>query len=59
MITKQVLVYICIVYIYRIKEDFAAIELTLERLPSERFKRNVVHGKLDLVGKYSCTITLS
>lgn len=46
-------------YIYRIKEDFAAIEFTLERLPSERFKRNVVHGKLDLVGKYLCTITLS
>ncbi|GLV38485.1 pickpocket 13 [Carabus blaptoides fortunei] len=32
-----------------IKEDFAAVEFTLERLPSERFKRNVVHGKLDLV----------
>ncbi|CAG9829802.1 unnamed protein product [Diabrotica balteata] len=30
--------------------DFAVVELTLERLPTERFKRNVVRGKLDLVG---------
>ncbi|XP_072379246.1 sodium channel protein Nach [Diabrotica undecimpunctata] len=29
--------------------DFAVVELTLERLPTERFKRNVVRGKLDLV----------
>lgn len=34
-----------------IDKDHAVIEFTLERLPSERFKRNVVRGKLDLVGK--------
>ncbi|RZC35102.1 degenerin del-1 [Asbolus verrucosus] len=32
-----------------ISEDFAVVELSLERLPTERFKRNVVRGKLDLV----------
>lgn len=31
--------------------DHAIVEITLERLPSERLKRNVVRGKLDLVGR--------
>ncbi|XP_049825098.1 sodium channel protein Nach [Aethina tumida] len=29
--------------------EYAIVELSLERLPTERFKRNVVRGKLDLV----------
>ncbi|KAJ8954260.1 hypothetical protein NQ318_005856 [Aromia moschata] len=29
--------------------DHAVVELSLERLPTERFKRNVVRGKLDLI----------
>ncbi|EFA08448.1 sodium channel protein Nach [Tribolium castaneum] len=32
-----------------IPEDYAIVELALERLPTERYKRNVVRGKLDLV----------
>ncbi|CAG9815204.1 unnamed protein product [Phaedon cochleariae] len=32
-----------------IVEDYAIVKLSLERLPTERFKRNVVRGKLDLV----------
>lgn len=37
----------------RLQGNFAAMELSLVRLPSERFKRNVVRGKLDLVGECS------
>ncbi|XP_057664500.1 pickpocket protein 28-like [Diorhabda carinulata] len=33
----------------RIEEDYAIVDLQLDRLPTERFKRNVVRGKLDLV----------
>ncbi|KAK9892744.1 hypothetical protein WA026_021936 [Henosepilachna vigintioctopunctata] len=32
-----------------IPEDYGIVEITLERLPSERYKRKVVRGKLDLV----------
>ncbi|XP_060533923.1 sodium channel protein Nach-like [Cylas formicarius] len=32
-----------------IAEDYAVVELALERLPTERYKRNVVMGLLDLV----------
>lgn len=35
-----------------IEDNYAVVEFILERLPSERFKRNVVRGKLDLVGRY-------
>lgn len=38
--------------------DYAIVEITLERLPSERLKRNVVRGKLDLVGKNHYLIIL-
>lgn len=38
-------------FLYRIQMDHAIVEITLERLPSERLKRNVVRGKLDLVGR--------
>ncbi|KAK5638688.1 hypothetical protein RI129_012983 [Pyrocoelia pectoralis] len=31
------------------RDDWATVEIVLEHLPSERFKRNVVRGKLDLV----------
>ncbi|KAJ3650977.1 hypothetical protein Zmor_017048 [Zophobas morio] len=34
---------------FGIPDDFAILELSLERLPTERYKRNVVRGKLDLV----------
>ncbi|KAK4878401.1 hypothetical protein RN001_010907 [Aquatica leii] len=34
---------------FGIYEDLGIVEIALERLPSERFKRNVVRGKLDLV----------
>ncbi|KAI4454863.1 amiloride-sensitive sodium channel-related [Holotrichia oblita] len=30
-------------------EEYAIVEISLDRLPSERFKRNVIKGKLDLV----------
>ncbi|XP_018563917.1 sodium channel protein Nach-like [Anoplophora glabripennis] len=32
-----------------IAEEYAIVKLSLEHLPTERFKRNVVRGKLDLV----------
>ncbi|CAH1993032.1 unnamed protein product [Acanthoscelides obtectus] len=32
-----------------ILSEYAVVELILDRLPTERFKRNVVKGKLDLV----------
>ncbi|KAJ8970655.1 hypothetical protein NQ317_016868 [Molorchus minor] len=32
-----------------ISSEYAIVELSLERLPTERYKRNVVRGKLDLV----------
>lgn len=32
-------------------ENYATIEIGLAMLPSERYKRNVVRGALDLVGK--------
>ena len=32
-------------------EPYSLIEVSLANLPNERFKRNVVRGKLDLVGK--------
>jgi acid-sensing ion channel, other len=32
-------------------EPFSIIEVSLANLPTERYKRNVVRGKLDLVGK--------
>ncbi|KAK9746739.1 Amiloride-sensitive sodium channel [Popillia japonica] len=32
-----------------IHEEYAIVEISLDRLPSERFKRNVIKGKLDLV----------
>ncbi|KAF5281881.1 hypothetical protein FQR65_LT14464 [Abscondita terminalis] len=35
---------------FGIYEDVGIVEIALERLPTERFKRNVVRGKLDLVG---------
>lgn len=31
-------------------EDYSLVDVTLERLPTERFRRNVVKGHLDLVG---------
>lgn len=31
-------------------DNFATIEIGLAKLPSERYKRNVVRGALDLVG---------
>ncbi|KAL3270747.1 hypothetical protein HHI36_021272 [Cryptolaemus montrouzieri] len=34
---------------FGIQENHGVVEITLERLPSERYKRNVVRGKLDLV----------
>ncbi|XP_044763116.1 sodium channel protein Nach [Coccinella septempunctata] len=34
---------------YGIKEDFGVVEISLLRLPSERYKRNVVRGQLDFV----------
>ena len=33
-------------------EPFSTIEVTLASLPTERYKRNVVRGKLDLVGEF-------
>lgn len=36
---------------FRTNKEYAVVELSLERLPSERFMRTVVHGKMDLVGK--------
>ncbi|KAG5878519.1 hypothetical protein JTB14_018903 [Gonioctena quinquepunctata] len=33
-----------------IGQDYAIVELSLEKLPTEMFKRNIVRGKLDLVG---------
>lgn len=49
------------IYIFpcSIELDYAVVELILARLPTERFKRNVVRGKLDLVGKYPDPIYLS
>lgn len=32
-------------------DPFSIIEVSLANLPTERYKRNVVRGKLDLVGK--------
>jgi acid-sensing ion channel, other len=32
-------------------DPFSVIEVTLANLPTERYKRNVVRGKLDLVGE--------
>lgn len=32
-------------------DPFSIVEIALANLPSERYKRNVVRGKLDLVGK--------
>lgn len=32
-------------------DPFSVIEVSLASLPTERYKRNVVRGKLDLVGK--------
>lgn len=34
----------------RISEKYGVVDIILDRLPTERFKRNVVKGKLDLVG---------
>lgn len=31
-------------------EDYSLVDITLERLPTERFRRNVVKGSLDLIG---------
>lgn len=32
-------------------DPYSIIELALANLPTERYKRNVVRGKLDLVGE--------
>jgi hypothetical protein len=32
---------------------YASVEIGLAMLPTERYKRNVVRGALDLVGKYT------
>jgi hypothetical protein len=40
------------VLFFSFSEEFAIVDLSLERLPTERFKRNVVRGKLDLVGQF-------
>lgn len=39
-------------------EPFSIIEVSLANLPTERYKRNVVRGKLDLVGKNTRNIWL-
>lgn len=41
-----------------IQEEFAVVELSLDRLPSERYKRNVIKGKLDLVVSMGGTTAL-
>lgn len=45
-------------------DPFSIIEVSLANLPTERYKRNVVRGKLDLVGKtvaliFKCFINVS
>lgn len=37
--------------LYDYDKTFSTVEISLAALPSERYKRNVVRGKLDLVGK--------
>lgn len=41
-----------------IQEEIAIVELSLERLPTERYKRKVVRGKLDLVVSMGGTTAL-
>lgn len=47
----SVATYLLHSFFLSIKEDFAIVELKMDRLPTERFKRYIVKGKLDLVGK--------
>lgn len=37
-------------------DPYSVIEVSLANLPTERYKRNVVRGKMDLVGKCSCSV---
>lgn len=39
--------------IYRQQTSVSKIEVGLIELPTERYKRNLVRGRLDLVGKYT------
>lgn len=39
-------------------DPFSIIEVTLASLPTERYKRNVVRGKLDLVGEFKWKLFL-
>lgn len=41
-----------------IQDEFAIVDISLERLPSERYKRKVVRGKLDLVVSMGGTTAL-
>lgn len=41
-----------------IDDNYAIVELSLDRLPSERFKRSVVKGRLDLVVSMGGTTAL-
>jgi len=50
---KQVSPHFHLIFVRRITFNTSRIELTLDRLPSERYKRNVVRGKLDMVGEYA------
>ena len=36
--------------IFRIPDEHSVVEIALERLPTERYKRNVVKGDLDVIG---------
>lgn len=38
--------------LYDYDKTFSTVEIALASLPTERYKRNVIRGKLDLVGKF-------
>jgi hypothetical protein len=45
------MLFIILFYIYRITQKDSEIKFVMQTLPNERLRRNVVRGKLDLVGK--------
>lgn len=51
---KKVIIYLKHFSIYN-QNPVSKVEIALVELPTERYKRNVVRGKLDLVGKIYLT----
>lgn len=55
LLFKQNIISIYKIYIkfYRTNENESIIQLMMDRLPDERLKRNVVRGRLDVLGLFT------